>query len=71
MRKILFFPEMIHKNTRPTPIINLAYEKPTCPELSLPDRQKSHMPKTQGAGRLIRSYISNLNEAYTNCYGVC
>jgi len=32
--------------------------KQTCRDLSLPDRHQGHMPKTQGAGRLIRSYIS-------------
>jgi len=47
---------IIGTHTRPTPIINLTYAKPTSRELSLPDRHKSHMPKTQGAGPLIRSY---------------
>jgi len=36
--------------------------KQTCRELSLPDRLQSHMPKTQGAGRLIRSYWSIVPE---------
>jgi len=31
--------------------------KQTCRELSLPECHQSHMPKTQGAGRLIRQYI--------------
>jgi len=45
-------------------IIHLTYEKPTCCELSLPDSDKNHMPKTQGAARLIRS-ISQEDEITT------
>jgi len=49
---------IIGTHTRPTPTINFTYEKPTFSDISLPDRHKSHIPNAQGAGSMIRAYIS-------------
>jgi len=49
---------IIGTHATPTPILNFTYQKPTSHDLPLSDRHISHIPKTQGAGSLIKAYIS-------------
>jgi len=51
---------IIGTHIRPTPIINLTYQEPTCHDSTLPDRHKSHIPKRTTIHITIdhRSYTS-------------
>jgi len=65
MKKTHFFSQDIQKHVTNNRDARNTYHdhkphlrKPTCRDLSLPARHKSHMPNTQGAGSLIRVHIS-------------